>query len=153
MDVIMFFAKKKKAVHAIPTKYNGTKLIKGMGALFEWTGKDNVLAYFKDGAVYSDKKAELGTYSDNGDFKYDGKIIGSYSPSDSGGIIYLWENYPSGMQKVAEFWNGQEYIHPDDESVQTIVFKGDPVGAAAAFVILYYGYGKQDSMMKQRFLK
>lgn len=143
----MVWFKKKKVTSTSSTS---------MGAILEWPEAKVAIGYFDDGIVYSRHKSALGSYTfqnDNYQIEFDNKIIGSYSPSDTGGLIYIWENYPTGLQKVAEYWNGQEYIHPDDDRIQTVIFSGDPVGAAAAFIVLYFGYGSLDQATKNRFLK
>ena len=149
----MWFSKKNKA------EKTSSALIGGMGALVEWANDKNEIGYFKDGVVYTHLKSEIGSYaqaekSDSYDFIYDKKIIGSYLPNDSGGLVYIWHSYPTGMELVAEHFSGQKYIFPKDEdNLQTVVFNGDPVGAAAAFVILFYGFGAGDSALRAKFLK
>ncbi|MDR0838960.1 MAG: hypothetical protein LBN99_04885 [Oscillospiraceae bacterium] len=126
-----------------------------MGELLEWPGHGNVLGYFEDGAVYLNlfnNKIKLGTYEYDADgkycsFSYDDERIGAYLPNSSGGMIFF------ETSKAAEYFTGQEFIFPEDEALQTVVFKGDPVGAAAAFVILYYGYGAIDQDLRRKFLK
>ena len=134
----------------------GQKISGTTGKLMQWPGDKNVLGYFKDGIVYSQHMQALGSYSLNGNdynVEYDGKIIGFYSPSPSGGIVYFWGNYPTGLKKLAEFWNNQDMIHPENDEVQTIIFEGDPVGAAATFLVLFCGYGASDHELKKKFMK
>ena len=136
---------RKKVLASIPA---------GMGALLEFPGDTNVIGYYKDGVVYTKNKLQIGTFENSGMcyFTYDNKKIGYYQS----GQIYYSANYPSGFKSVAEIFDYPEsnLVHPNDETThKPVTFIGDRTGAAAAYAILFYGYGKWDDETRRYFEK
>jgi hypothetical protein len=133
----------------------------GMGALIEFPKGEDAIGYFRDGAVYSKFQNQLGSYKPFGEnyhVEYDKKVIGCLCRTGTGILVFIYrsyrDGYPSDSEKVAEVFTGtgHEFIFPDNTELEkTVIYSGDPIGAAAAYLVLYHGYGRHDSQIRQQF--
>lgn len=141
------------------------KLQNGMNALFGFSRETCsyfCIGYYKDGIVYSEHMTEIGTYrnreGDSYDFfcENDQNPIGSidYSVANGYSLVFEYENYPQGCNFVAEIWHtdSSHYISPkDEENYLSVTYSDEPIGAAAAYIILCYGLGSYSSCVKAYF--
>lgn len=126
-----------------------------MGILISYDIKKTyVIGYYRDGYVYTDKGGTpIGSYNQK-EFLFDDNVIGWYM----GGSIYVWHNYPNNSERIAEIFEGQNFICPEgsvsNNPYKTVYFTNlkDPIGAAAAYVILRFGWGAYSEETKRFFM-
>jgi len=128
----------------------------GKGSLI--AGRETI-AYFKDDVVYDRNMVNIGTYKPSDintgwhyDFIFDDKIVGYYQ--STGDDIKIWRQGKNlwDMECVGRIYSN-DCIVPEKDNYEVILFTGDSVGAAAAYVILCYEFIKYDNNYMQYFIK
>ena len=115
----------------------------GKGSLS--AGRETV-AYFGDGIVYDRNMVNIGAYKLNTeragayDIIFENKNVGSYTIRENSESLIMWNGInPWDMEVVGKIYSEGSII-PEKDNYEVMLYRGDPIGASAAYVILCYEF-------------